>query len=299
MSIQNKELQIISIDRNGGFSDRKAGGYACQKTFVRVRRRQRRKLARRLCLCLLCFCIVILAALCWRINWFSDAAEVRGRNTQIRRLKEEIVSAENEEEYSKELKELLEQNEETYDFVKDYPNRADFVGREIDLSEDCDTNDVPLLMQWDKRWGYDLYGDSMIGLAGCGPTCMTMAYLYYTGDLEMNPRKMAEYAQDNGYHSEEGTSWSFWTDGAAGIGLCGEQLSLSQNSMEAVLDNGGLVVCSMAPGDFTTTGHYILLRGYDENGFFVNDPNRNSNSEKQWDYDTLSTQMKNLWAIYP
>ena len=152
-------------------------------------------------------------------------------------------------------------------------------------------------MQWDKRWGYDMYGDSMIGLAGCGPTCMTMAYLYYTGDTKMNPRRMAEYAQDNGYHSEEGTSWSFWTDGAAGLGLYGEQIPLSQNQMEAVLDAGGLVVCSMAPGDFTTTGHYILLRGYDENGFFVNDPNRNSNSQRQWDFDTLSAQIKNLWAI--
>ncbi len=54
----------------------------------------------------------------------------------------------------------------------------------------------------------------------------------------------------------------------------------------------------MAPGDFTTKGHFILLRGYDENGFFVNDPNRKSNSEKQWDFETLSSQIKNLWGIY-
>lgn len=298
MSIQNKELQIISIDRNGGFSDRRAGGYACQKTFVRVRRRQRRKLARRLCLCLLCSCIAILAALCWRINWFSDAAEVRGRNTQIRRLKEEIVSAENEAVYSKELEELLEQNEETYEFVKDYPNRADFMGREIDLSEDCDTNDVPLLMQWDKRWGYDLYGDAMIGIAGCGPTCMTMAYLYLKDDMDMNPRKMAEFAQNAGYHTPDGTSWEFWTAGASAVGLYGEVVSLSENSMKNVLDGGGVIVCSMAPGDFTDTGHFILIRGYDGNGFFVNDPNRESNSDRQWDFETLSPQIKNLWGLY-
>lgn len=54
----------------------------------------------------------------------------------------------------------------------------------------------------------------------------------------------------------------------------------------------------MRQGDFTTTGHYILLRGYDENGFFVNDPNRRQNSEKQWSYETLKGQIKNLWALY-
>ena len=201
------------------------------------------------------------------------------------------------EAYPPELLELLERNQEAKKFVWEYPLKKD-ERPEIDLSEYADADEMPLLMQWDKRWGYDLYGDAMIGLAGCGPTCMTMAYLYYTGDLTMNPRKMAEYAQERGYHTEEGTSWSFWTDGAADIGLYGEQISLSENNMKAVLDCGGLLVCSMSPGDFTTKGHFILLRGYDEHGFFVHDPNRKENSKKQWEYDTLSTQIKNLWAIY-
>ena len=168
----------------------------------------------------------------------------------------------------------------------------------IDISKDVKKGKVPLLMQWDKRWGYDAYGDAMIALSGCGPTCMTMAYLYHTGDTSMNPEKMAEYAQDNGYHTDEGTSWTFWTDGAAGLGLYGEEISLNESTIDAVLDCGGLVVCSMTPGDFTDTGHYILLRGYDSKGYFVNDQNRRSNSKKQWTFDTLSGQIKNLWAIY-
>ena len=173
-----------------------------------------------------------------------------------------------------------------------------YIGKPIDLSNDYQSGTVPLFMQWDKRWGYDLYGDSMIGLAGCGPTCMTMAYIYYTGDLEMNPRKMSELAQEKGYHTQEGTSWSFWTAGAADLGMRGETVSLDENVMKSVLDSGGLLILSMSAGDFTTGGHYILIRGYDENGFYVNDPNRRKNSEKQWDFETLQTQIKNLWAIY-
>ena len=297
MYTREKELQIISVKRDR--KDTYRGSSAQQSAAARRRRRRQQQKHRMQLVCTMCVLAVVLIAVCFKTNWFTElpAFSFAGRTSgKIAKLEQKAKAQ--PEDYPQELLELLEQNEETYDFVENYANRKQYQGGEIDLSDSYEAGDVPLLMQWDKRWGYDYYGSSMIGLAGCGPTCMAMAYLYYTGDLDMNPRKMAEYAQDNGYHSEEGTSWSFWTDGAAGIGLHGEQLSLSQSGMEAVLDNGGLVVCSMAPGDFTTTGHYILLRGYDENGFFVNDPNRNSNSAKQWDYDTLSKQMKNLWAIY-
>ncbi|MDE7435919.1 MAG: C39 family peptidase [Lachnospiraceae bacterium] len=203
------------------------------------------------------------------------------------------------EEYPEILRELYDTNEETYDFVKDYPNREKYMNEPVDLSQDYERGSVPLLMQWDRRWGYNAYGEGMIGLEGCGPTCLTMAYLYFTGDTSMNPRTMAEYAWESGYYTSEGTSWSLWTEGVSGLGLQGETVSLDQGSMRAVLDTGGLIVCSMAPGDFTAKGHFILVRGYDENGFYVNDPNRRSNSEKQWSYDTLSSQIKNLWALYP
>ena len=69
--------------------------------------------------------------------------------------------------------------------------------------------------------------------------------------------------------------------------------------MKTALDHGKLIVCSMRPGDFTTSGHYILLYDYDDTGFCVKDPNRVSNSSRTWDYDTLSPQIKNLWTISP
>lgn len=195
------------------------------------------------------------------------------------------------------LQELLEKNQETLDFVKSYPDREQYKSQAVDLAEDFEAGEVPLLMQWDRRWGYDAYGEEMIGLAGCGPLCLDMAYLYFTGDLEMEPRKMAEYAFGGGYYTEYGTSWTLWTEGAAGLGMTGEELPLDENRIKQVLDSGGLVVCSMGPGDFTTTGHFILIRGYDENGFFVNDPNRRSNSQKIWDFESLRRQIKNLWGL--
>lgn len=202
-----------------------------------------------------------------------------------------------QEDYPQELLEMLEKNEETYDFVTNYPDREQYKAQEIDVSDIYREGEIPLLMQWDLRWGYNSYSGSMVGTAGCGPTCMAMAYLGLTGDTQMNPRKMAEYAQENGYSTEAGTSWSFFTEGAAGLGLSGRELPLGEAAMKQSLDEGRVIICSMRPGDFTTTGHFILLRGYDGKGFFVNDPNSRKNSGRQWDFETLSGQIKGLWEI--
>lgn len=34
--------------------------------------------------------------------------------------------------------------------------------------------EIPLLLQWDERWGYSVYGDNMIAVNGCGPTAVAM-----------------------------------------------------------------------------------------------------------------------------
>lgn len=200
-------------------------------------------------------------------------------------------------EYPEELLELLEKNPETYDFVISYPEREKYQGQEIDLTGEVAAGDIPLFLQWDRRWGYDSYGNEMIALAGCGPTCMSMAYTYLTGETDLNPRAMAEFADKNGYNTEAGTSWSFFTDGAGQLGMSGAEIGLDEAKMKEVLDRGNVIICSMRPGDFTTTGHFILIRGYDGKGFLVNDPNSKANSGKQWNYDTLQSQIKCLWAI--
>ena len=62
-------------------------------------------------------------------------------------------------------------------------------------------------------------------------------------------------------------------------------------------DGRPAIICSVRPGDFTTTGHFILLAGLEEGGIRVNDPNSPQNSEKLWAYETLEPQIRNLWAF--
>ena len=67
--------------------------------------------------------------------------------------------------------------------------------------------------------------------------------------------------------------------------------------MTNALENGNPVILAMGEGDFTTTGHYIVLTGL-ENGFFkVNDPNSVENSRKLWSYEQLEGQIRNIWEI--
>ncbi len=293
--IMAQEITFIEVNRQ---SARQQHISKVNTKPARVKRNSRKKRVRILRMQIGCivFLLLLLAAF-FGIQRFLESGQGHLPDRPDRMQNEKVQALLNEIDVPQDIAELLWNNEETYEFVKNYPDREDYKNQSIDLAGEAVNGKAPLLMQWDMRWGYNEYGDSIIALSGCGPTCLSMAYIYLTGDTSKNPREMAEYAQANGYYTAAGTSWALWTDGAADLGLCGTELSLDKNVMKRRLDDGNVIVCSMRPGDFTTTGHFILIYGYDENGFLLNDPNRRSNSEKVWDYETLSRQIKNLWSI--
>ena len=112
---------------------------------------------------------------------------------------------------------------------------------------------IPHLLQWDERWGYQIYGDNLIAVNGCGPTVISMVAAGLTGDNTVTPYKVAKFAEQNGYYEgDAGTSWALMTEGAAQFGIHGK------------------------------------IR--------VNDPNSVKRSEKLWDFETLYTQISNLWV---
>ena len=57
----------------------------------------------------------------------------------------------NLEDYPRELLELAVRNPETVDFVADYPQEKDRVPAET--VEEAERGTIPLLLQWDPRWG--------------------------------------------------------------------------------------------------------------------------------------------------
>ena len=200
------------------------------------------------------------------------------------------------EDYPPELLELAVRNPETVDFVADYPQEKDRAPAET--VEEAERGTIPLLLQWDPRWGCAQYGDGPMALNGCGPTALSMVICGLTGDRTATPYAVAQYAQEMGYYVDGvGTSWELMSAGGAQFGVTARELPLSQSVMENALEAGEPIICSVGPGDFTTSGHFIVLAGVEDGKFQVRAPNRRSTSEKLWDYDTLAGQITNLWAF--
>lgn len=201
------------------------------------------------------------------------------------------------EDYPVELLELLSRNPETKDFVLSYPLEKDREN-EIDLSEFEASETVPLFLQWDKRWGYEEYGSSVAGLTACGPVCLSMCAYYLTGNEDMSPDNIIEFAKENGYCTNgSGSLWTLISEGGEELGLDVEELPLVKKKIVDNLENGNPVICVMGEGHFTTTGHFIVLTGIKNGEFTVNDPNSIANSEKTWSYEEICDEIKNLWAI--
>ena len=226
---------------------------------------------------------------------YVTGADARRRLEKMAEDNEKVRTIlDNADQYPEDLLELLANNEETADFVLDYPQKKDLAPAESigDMS-----GGIPLLLPWDERWGYAIYRDNMIAINGCGPTALAMVAAGLTGDAGITPDRVARYAAEQGYYEgDAGTSWTLMTDGAAAFGVIGQEIGLSREQVFAELESGHPVICSMRPGDFTSTGHFIVLVGIEDGKIRVNDPNSRARSQVLWEYDRLESQINNLWS---
>ena len=199
-------------------------------------------------------------------------------------------------EYPESLIALLERNPETEDFVLNYPFRDEMESEPFRYDPSAG---VPLFMQWDPRWGYINYGSDVVGITGCGPVCLSMAGYYVTGgDDAFRPEEIIEFSAESGYYEPGyGTAWTLISEGGVKLGLDVTEIPLVKQRIRDNLEVGNPIICSMRAGDFTTTGHYIVLTGWEDGLIRVNDPNSHENSEKLWSYEQIEGQIRNLWVI--
>lgn len=267
-----------------------------QERMYRKKRRKRRRKIRTCCQFFINFGLLGLAVIL--LNLYLDkSSEFPGLESIIAEENDEYQAILNHsDEYPEELLTALEHNPEMLEFVSGYLNTEQH--KRGELTKDEKEDRYPLFLQWDARWGYETYGNSCIGLSGCGPTCLTMVIHILNADSELTPADVAEYAEEQGYYvKDSGTDWSFMTDGAAAYGITGTELSLDQNVMERALDADRPIICALRAGDFTTSGHFIVIYDYDKDGFKVHDPNSRIRSERSWTYEELKWQIRNLWAF--
>lgn len=156
---------------------------------------------------------------------------------------------------------------------------------------------LPYLFQFDLPWKDEVYGDGTMEQTGCGPTSLAMAL----GGLlsqDFSPKEIADYAQANGYYVDgAGTAWAFFTDFPQLYGIPVWQSAADENLVQQELDAGNVLILSMGPGDFTTSGHIICAQSGDEPGSLnVHDPNSKNNSRK-WPISTVLAQARAIFVL--
>lgn len=149
--------------------------------------------------------------------------------------------------------------------------------------------------QLDPRWANTLYGrSSTIGKAGCGPTALAIAVSTLTG-RNVTPVDTARWSVNNGHRCEgNGSYHSLIPEGAKHYGLKVEKLGRSSVAeLREHLSSGKLVIAIMAKGHFTSSGHFIVLRGVTESGkVLVADPASYKRSSQEWDMSIILNEAR-------
>lgn len=199
--------------------------------------------------------------------------------------------------YPASLIEFAEKYPEATDFVLAYPKKKD-KNPKIDISGEVKKGEIPLFIQWDDRWGYRTYGGDFFAVTGCGPTCLSMIQCGLSGKAKWNPYQVAQMADKQGFYVKGvGSSWDLMKTGAQKLGLEVHEVADNAAQIQETLLAGMPIICSVEPGDFTYTGHFIVLANINNDGTIkVLDPNSKINSEKSWELDRLIPQIAGLWA---
>lgn len=220
------------------------------------------------------------------------------QNNKIQNNQSMLDDIMNSTQYPKQLKDLALKNEEALEFVYDYP--AEHVKEHtIDLTKEASMDSVPLFVQWDKRWGYEKYSGNFFAASGCGPTTLSMVVVYLTHNRDASPLAVAKYSKEAGYSVDgSGSSWTLISEGCRHYGVKAKTVALDESRMKAELDAGHPIVVNVGPGDFTDTGHFMVITGYDDEGFSINDPNSIEKSGKRWLFKNISSQIRAVWSMY-
>lgn len=165
-------------------------------------------------------------------------------------------------------------------------SKLDFSG----VSFNDGATEVVYYNQADSRWKDTPYGKTgTIGRSGCGPTSLSIVVSSLT-DKKVDPVQMSKWSYENGYYCEGAGSYhTLIPNGAKHFGLKVE--GCTANEPQRIVDalaQGKLIIAIMAKGHFTSSGHYIVLRGVtSDKKILVADPASKRRSDEKWDLSII------------
>ena len=166
-------------------------------------------------------------------------------------------------------------------------------------------------LQTDSKWknhNYSAKGESKtIGSSGCGVTVAAMI-IATLKDKNVTPITTAEWSMAHGYKAlNQGTYYTYFVPQLNEYGITCKRLNTSnlygQSSSFAhtealnALKNGNWVIACMGKGNWTSSGHFILLYKYENGYVYINDPASTSASRIKNTWDLFAKQVKYLWTV--
>ena len=191
-------------------------------------------------------------------------------------------------------------------FVRNFPQLAYADGPDYDataMDEEINVPGIPKtpfphLYQWDLRWGYTQFSADGFGLAGCGPTSLTMVYQGLTGKKDITPYDMGKLAEDQGYVIYgQGSTSGLFTEMPWQLGLSCWEVPVDAASIVETLRAGNPIIANVGAGYFSTVGHFFVLAGITDDGqVILNDPYSVERSSRLWDPEFMASESKALFA---
>ncbi len=180
-------------------------------------------------------------------------------------------------------------------------NKVSFDGDYVlELTSEELAADHPLFLQYDPRWANFPYGSGTMRNTACGPTCFSMVITALTNITTASPPIIASYSMNhNHYVWGAGTAHSLFLQGCSDFGLYCSEIPNTEADMKAHIDNGEMLIVSCHYGNFTHSGagHFIVIYGYNNLGFMVNDPASYDRSCQYWPFSTITGDFNKLYAL--
>lgn len=166
-------------------------------------------------------------------------------------------------------------------------------------------------LQRDSRWknhNYSAKGEKKtIGSSGCGVAAAAMV-IATLKDRSVTPVTTAEWSMAHGYKAlNQGTYYSYFVPQLAAYGIACRQLNSSSlygipsspAHTEALnaLQRGDWIIACMGKGNWTSSGHFILVYGYENGSIYVNDPASTAASRLKNTWALFSRQVKTMWSV--
>ena len=166
-------------------------------------------------------------------------------------------------------------------------------------------------LQTDPRWGsldYSAAGEkTTIAASGCGPAAMAMVRATWA-DRTVTPETECAWALAHGYKApRSGTYYGYFEPAGRRYGLevyrlnytniYGNATTAYHAQAKDALDRGDLVIACMGKGNWTSSGHYVLVYGIDSGTVFINDPASTKAARTKGSYELFKKQVKYYWVI--